>query len=118
MPLFVGVNDGMLFVVPLVGKPVTPLGELPLHAYVVFDTKDVKLAAPVDTPEQTVCSAGNITAGIGFTVMEYVAAGPLQPALFTATLYVTVNGALVVLVSVCTGIVLLPDAITPPTPFA
>ena len=55
--------------VPLAGKLITPLGELPLQVYVVPVKDDVRLTALVAEPLQTVCIKGLLViVGIGFTV--------------------------------------------------
>ena len=64
----VSVCAGIVAVVPLAIKPVTPSGLEPVQVKVVPATLLVIAILCVDVPLQIVCAGGRITAGVGLTI--------------------------------------------------
>jgi hypothetical protein len=71
VPLFVSIQEGIGFEVPLAGAPVIPGVEMVVHVYVVPEIEEVKLIDCVDIAEQIVWFAGlAVTIGTGLTVIR------------------------------------------------
>lgn len=68
----------------------------------------VNVAAGMTMAGQTVISAGTSTVGVGFTVIIYVDAGPVQPFAVGVTVMVAVIGLLPVLEAVNPAILPVP----------
>ncbi len=66
-----------------------------------------------EAPLHIAKSAGNITAGLGFTVIVKVAGGPVQLFRVGITVIVAVIGALVLLTALNEGILFIPDETRP-----
>ena len=71
------------------------------------------MAGGTETPLHIVKSAGNITVGMGFTVMVNVADGPVQLFKVGVTVIVAVIGAFVLFTAVNEGILLVPAETRP-----
>ncbi len=93
--LFVPVNAGVS-PVPLAARPI--VGSEFVHANVAPGVVLVKFEAAIAAPLQTAASAGTVTFGPGFTVMEYEFGIPGQPFAVGVTIIVEVTESAVLFV--------------------
>lgn len=110
VPLLTAVN-GLMFPLPLAGKPIDVLLFVQLN--VVPATPPVNVIRLVMAPLHTLSFAGCATFGIGLTVMVNVSGVPGQPAAVGVTVMVAVTGVLPLLLAVNAGIFPVPLAARP-----
>ena len=103
--------NGMIFPLPLAGKPIEMLLFVQLK-FVLLSVPE-KLIKLVPAPLHKTRFGGCTTLGVGLTVMVNVCAAPGQPAADGVTVIVAVTGAEPVLIAANAGIFPLPDAAKP-----
>ncbi len=113
------IGEVLLFTAENVGKlpfpfDARPIEELELvQVQVVPEILLLKVVTGTEAPLHIAKSVGNITTGLGLTVIVKVTGGPVQLFRVGITVIVAVIGALVLLTAVNEGILFIPDETRP-----